>query len=194
MGYYRFPVANRSITLNPLTELLVKRDIPTESVVRAVARVSTVPMPSIVALVEELEVRVDRKDYEKAAKNIVAAIIAGADTAAKVQEAVYKRIPKVAVVVAPPRVLAVSPVASGLPTVETNAMLATPVNPANVAPVVGRRGRKKLGNSDFNKVVGILDANPNVGRDAALNLLIAAGIKKSSAVVYVWRYNKGERD
>ena len=61
-------------------------------------------------------------------------------------------------------------------------------------PVTGKVGRKRRNNSEFCRAVTVLDAaSKNLSRADLLQLVIAEGISKSSAPVYLWRYNKGER-
>ena len=60
--------------------------------------------------------------------------------------------------------------------------------------VKGRRGRRRLGNSDFCKTARIIDDNPKADRETIKALVIAAGVKEASVPVYLWRYHtKGER-
>lgn len=89
----------------------------------------------------------------------------------------------------------------GAPVVETDEVVIAPVEPVvreEVAPAIvvkGRKGRKRLGNSDFCKIVPVIEGAPkDAGRQGILNAIMAAGIKESSAKVYLWRYNNGERE
>lgn len=56
----------------------------------------------------------------------------------------------------------------------------------------GKAGRKR-GKSVFCKAVAIIEANPKADRETLLKLIMDSGVGKSSAQVYLWRYNKGER-
>jgi len=62
-----------------------------------------------------------------------------------------------------------------------------------VTPYAGR-GRRRNGNSDFCKAVAIIEATGSAERGVRLAALLAAGYNKSSAGVYLWKYNSGARD
>lgn len=86
----------------------------------------------------------------------------------------------------------------GAPVVDNREVTIAPVIPLakpQEEPVRRGRGRRKNGKSDFCKAVAIIEANMSGDRSVQIGALLKAGITKSSAAVYLWRYHtKGERD
>lgn len=185
-----------------MRDLLTKYGIPSNTLVAAVNALNEASEETIEGFNREFGITTTGDDALSSARFAADAILRGADTTAKVVAFVGKRmLGQAAALAAPTSVMVV-----GQPVVDTPTVTIVPVEEqpvaveagAEAAPVVkvkGRPGRKRLGNSDMCKAVAAIESAPKGAlRDEVLNCIIAAGIKKSSAVVYLWRYNKGERE
>lgn len=132
-------------------------------------------------------------DVPQTARLVADALLKGADSVDKVVGYVRKRmmghVEKPVVLNAPVRIV-------GVPVVDNAEVIIAPVVPlAAVATIRPGRGRRKNGRSDMCKAVALIEAAGEAAdRDTILASLVAGGLNKSSAAVYLWRYNKGERD
>ena len=174
-----------------LFDCLKRYGIPAHSLNRAVQWVNTLSHHAVTRMVDEFGLQVDKSHEEKAAKCVVHAILNGAEDSEKVVAFVYTRIPKlvktVPTIVRTMEHLAPSFGNLGMMTVE--APLSTIIQEK-----MDNRGRRKTGNSAFCKAVELLDSAPTLSKAAQIDLLVANEIKKSSALVYHWKYCKGERE
>lgn len=171
-----------------LKALLVEHGITINSAARAVQDVNYLSPKAVKALVTDLGLSVN--DHVAAAKYAVNAILSGVEDLERIATYVYGKTPKAVVVV--PSVYVSPSVTMVSPLGEINqGILPTHLIP-NFEPVTVRKARRKNGNSGFDRSKAILLANPNATRDEQLKLLVAAGIVDKSAVVYLWRFNKGE--
>ena len=181
-----------------MRDLLNKHGIPADSLPEAVDFVSSASEDAVQSFNAEFGIKLSGLDAITAARFAVDAIYRGAGAVDKVVGYVAKRM------LAGPEKAAQKPstvTTVGAPVVDTPEVTVAPVVPivdGSAAPPVkvkGRRGRKRLGNSDFCKAVATIDAMaPGADRNTILDCIVASGIKRSSAVVYLWRYNKGERE
>lgn len=182
-----------------MRNLLTKHGIPTTTLAAAVEFLNSASDATVTAFNHEFGLYLTGDDGLTAARFAADAIFRGAGAVDKVVGYVGKRMTGQAVQAAPAPPARV--VMVGTPVVDTPEVTIVPVVVADetgdVAPVVkvaGRRGRKRLGNSDFCKTARIIDANPKADRETIKALVVAAGIKEASVPVYLWRYyTKGER-
>jgi hypothetical protein len=163
------------------------------SVSRAVQTINDKPDATVKALVNEFHLEVAETDVDRAAKYIVHAILNAAQTSDAVVAHVYTRVPRYkapAAVATPQYNMTIAPFGAqvSVPEAEPDAPLATPVVMADAVSAVRNRAP-----SAFVSAVALLDDNKTLARSAQIELLKTNGIKESSAVVYIWRYNKGER-
>lgn len=178
-----------------MRNILTKHGIAATNLRDAVEFLNSADDSKVEAFNREFGLHMSGADALSAANFAADAIFRGATAVDKVVGYVAKRMTGMAVQaapVAPERMVVV-----GVPVVDTPEVTIVPVVVLSDAPVVsvkGRRGRKRLGNSDFAKVVGIIEANAGQERRTVLDCIVAQGIKDSSAAVYLWRYNKGERE
>lgn len=132
------------------------------------------------------------EDAGMVARFIVDAILRGAEDIAAVKGYVTKRLTGNT----PPSIVGRPVVVAAAPVYEDSEVVVTAVE--DVAPAVavkGKRGRKKNGLSAMCKAVAIIEGYAKgTERQTVLDALVSAGINKSSAAVYMWRYNNGERD
>lgn len=177
-----------------LEAVLVRYAIPMVSVSRAVQTINDKSDATVKALVNEFKLEVAESDIDKAAKYIVHAILNAAQTSEAVVAHVYTRVPRVkpaAAATNPQYRMTIAPFGTqvSVPVAESNVALALPVEVAETAAAKVRVRAP----SAFLKAVELLDANKGIGRTAQIELLKTNDIKESSAVVYIWKYNKGER-
>jgi hypothetical protein len=172
-----------------MRDLLTKHGIPTDTLVSAVHFLNEAPDKTVKAFNAEFGLTPPAADALSAARFAADALFKGA-TVDKVAGYVGKRLlgltPQPA-----PIIIAAAP-----PIVETETVTVVQVASEQSAfpTVKGKRGRKKLGNSDMCKAVAAIEsADKKADRQTILDCIVAAGIKKASAVVYLWRYNNGER-
>ncbi len=179
-----------------MRNLLTKHGIPTDTLSNAVGHLASVEDSVVEAFNREFGLTMRGNDALSAARFAVDAIFRGAEAVDKVVGYVAKRMTWMT---EKPAVKPAPVVMVGVPVVDTPEVTIVPVvvmDHAETAVVVkGRRGRRRLGNSDFAKAVGIIEANSGVDRQTTIDCIVAAGIKESSAAVYMWRYHtKGERE
>lgn len=184
-----------------MRNLLTLHGIPSDSINSAVEFLNSAPDATIQAFIKEFDLNLKGADALVAARFAADAIFRDAKAVDKVVGYVAKRMTGMAEKPAttPFRVVMV-----GGPVVDTSEVSVVPVvalgesdGRAEVAPamvVKGRRGRKRRGDSAMCKAVKAIEASGAKEREALLQCIIAQGIKESSAVVYLWRYNKGERE
>lgn len=182
-----------------MRNLLTKHGIPTTNLAAAVEFLNEAPESTANAFAAEFGLKMTGNEALTAARFAADAIFRGAGAVDKVVGYVAKRMtgmPASAAPVAPVRVVMV-----GQPVVDNESVTIAPVvveaGTPTTAPTVkvkGKPGRKRLGNSDFCKAVAAIEASKSKDRQALLDCIVAAGIKQTSAVVYLWRYNKGERE
>ena len=185
-----------------MRDLLTKHGIPSDNLSAAVDFISAASEEKVSAFNAEFGFNLNDDDATTAARFAVDAIYRGAATVDKVVGHVAKRMTG-----APEKAAAapVTMVMAGPAAVDNSEVTVAPVEAVTegdgqteAAPAVkvkGRRGRKRLGNSDFCKAVSIIQSLPaNADRKTVLDCLVAQNIKQTSAVVYLWRYNKGERE
>lgn len=179
-----------------MLDRLSKHRIPATNIAAATNFLNSAPEATLVAFNAEFGLTPADEDALAVARFAADAVLRGAGAVDKVVAYVAKRM----MGIAPKPVIAASPVIVGAPVVDTPEVVIAPVVelPAETAPVIkvkGKRGRKRLGNSDMCKAVAAIEGAPTgADRQTLLDCIIAAGIKQSSAVVYLWRYNKGERE
>ncbi len=180
-----------------MLDRLTKHRIPATNIAAASAFLNAAPEATLAAFNAEFGLTPDEDDALAVARFAADAVLRGAGAVDKVVAYVAKRM----MGIAPKPVIAASPVTVvGAPVVDTPEVVIAPVVeiPTETAPVIkvkGKRGRKRLGNSDMCKAVAAIESAPTgADRQVLLDCIIAAGIKQSSAVVYLWRYNKGERE
>ena len=177
-----------------MREILTKHGIPTTNLMEVSEFISSADYPTIRDFNREFGLHIGgRDDAESAACFAADAILRGATSVDKVVSYVSKRMTGQA---AKPEPRAYTVVMAGPAVVDTPEVTIVPVvvSKANTVTVKGRRGRKRLGDSDFCKAVSIIEANPKADRETLKACIIAAGINNSSAGVYLWRYGKGERE
>jgi hypothetical protein len=186
-----------------MRDLLTKHRIPATNIVAATDFLNSADDSVIRAFIGEFGLNLNGSDAIAAARFAADAILRGAGAVDKVVGYVSKRMtgfaPKPAPAVSPVRIV-------GEAVVDTPEVIVAPVVEvrAEAVPVIkvkGKRGRPRLGNSDFCTAVKAIEA---VGPKAERAALLAAvtsqasskggNIKQSSAVVYLWRYNNGERE
>lgn len=177
-----------------LEAVLGRYAIPMASVNRGVQSINDKSDATVKALVNEFRLEVAESDIDRAAKCIVHAILNAAQTSEAVVAHVYTRVPRakpVAAATNPQYRMTIAPFGAqvSVPVVESNVALALPVEMAETAAATVRVRPA----SAFSKAVELLEANKAISRAAQIDLLKANDIKESSAVVYIWRYNKGER-
>lgn len=176
-----------------MRNLLTKHGIPTNTLTEALDFINESDTFSVQAFNKEFGLTMKGEDALVAARFAADAVFRGAASVDKVVSYVAKRMLGVAEKPAP----APAPVTVvGPAVVDTPDVTIVPVVVMGESAVVvkGRRGRKRLGNSDFCKTARIIDANPAADRDTIKALVIAAGVKEASVPVYLWRYHtKGER-
>lgn len=183
-----------------MKRLLIEYGIPMANMVEAMESVYHMSEKAQREFLQEFNLeRVASDMVLPATRFAVDAIHRGADTPQKVVAYVAKRLMGNPTVERPVQPTVVSGPTLSAPVGDTGKTItATPVQPnAKVEGLVvkGRRGRKKLGNSDFCKAVGIIESNLGLSRKKVAELMVAANIKESSANVYLWRYHtKGERE
>ena len=134
-------------------------------------------------------------DAHSTARYVADAVIRGADSVDKVVGYVRKKVMGQTV---KPVTLNVPVTIVGVPIVDNESVTISAVTETDpqTAPVVRHgRGRRKNGKSDFCKAVAVIERlGASSNRDLLLNAMIADGLNKSSAAVYLWRYmSKGER-
>lgn len=185
-----------------MRNLLTKHGIPADSLPGAVDFISAASEDAVLAFNAEFGITMTGHDAFTAARFAVDGIYRGAAAVDKVVGYVAKRMTG-----APEKAVQkpVTVVMAGAPVVDTPDVTVAPVvavtesdGRTEAVPVIkvkGRRGRKRLGNSDFCKAVAALGALPaTADRKTMLDCLVSKGIKRTSAVVYLWRYNNGERE
>lgn len=169
-----------------LKAFLVQNGIPVRSAAGAVNEVKFIDARTVDAILAEVGVTVN--DTYLAVKLVINAIMTGVEDKERIQTYVYGKTPKFV-----PRAVYVAPrslLTSELGDIGDSLL---PYNLPTIQSVTIRKVRGKTGGSGFDRSVTLLDANPQASRDERINLLVAAGIAKASALVYVWKYNKGER-
>lgn len=171
---------------------LSRYGIPTASVNRAVQSVNGLSNHTIAQMVKEFGLEISTDENHRAAKCIVHALLSGASDKDAVVNFVYKRVARLEPVVQTAAVTVDS--FQTVSVISSGGIVATTAPLAAVSTITGKMGRQKLGNSAFNRAVTLLDESNHLSRSAKIDSLIAAGIKKSSAVVYLWRYNNGDRE
>lgn len=176
-----------------MRNLLTQYGIPSDNLRDAVEFLNAADYDTAEDFIAEFGLKLYGPDALSAARFAVDAVFRNADSTSKVVGYVSKMMTGGASR-APQRPVTIV----GVPVVETETVTIVPVEPEANAPAIvvkGRRGRRRLGNSDFCKAVVAIEAAPkDGGREGILDCIIAAGIKRSSAVVYLWRYNNGERE
>jgi hypothetical protein len=189
-----------------MRNLLTKHGIPADTLSNAVEFLTSADDATVRAFNREFGLTMTGSDAVSAARFAADAIFRGAGAVDKVVGYVAKRMTGMAASAAP--VAAERVVMVGAPVVDSPEVVIVPVVTIPTSPSVtckdgkvtalkvkGKRGRKRLGDSDFAKVVGIIEANPKAERQTVMDCIVAAGIKQSSAAVYLWRYHtKGERE
>lgn len=183
-----------------MRDLLTKHRIPATNIAAATAFLNAASDGTVAAFNSEFGLTPSREDAVAVARFAADAILRGAGAVDKVVAYVAKRMTGFA----PKPVVTASPVTVvGVPVVDTPEVIVAPVvvNAAPSVKVPGKRGRKRLGNSDFCAAVAAIEAAPKGAERAVLLDCIMAqasskggNIKQSSAVVYLWRYGKGERE
>lgn len=183
-----------------MRDLLTKHRIPSTNIVAATDFLNAADASLVSAFIRDLGLNLSGNDALSAARFAADAILRGAGAVDKVVQYVAKRMTGTA----PKPVAAASPVRIvGEPVVDTPVVVVAPVviDKAPVIKVKGKRGRPRLGNSDFCTAVAAIEAlGPKAERSALLAAVTAqasskgGNIKETSAVVYLWRYNKGERE
>lgn len=177
-----------------MREILTKHGIPTTNLMEASEYLAAAYPPDVKRFILEFNLAFpDDDDSESAACFAVDAILRGATTVDKVVDFVAKRFSGQAL---KPEPRAYTVVMAGPAVVDTPEVTIVPVvvSKANAVTVKGRKGRRRLGDSDFCKAVSIIETNPKADRDTLKACIIAASINNSSAGVYLWRYGKGERE
>ena len=181
-----------------MRNLLTKHGIPDTTLIAAVDFLNVADEATVEGFIREFKLTMNGRDALAAARFAADAIFRGAGAVDKVVGYVAKMMTGFA---PKPAARAVPVTMTGGPVVDMSEVVLVPVEPTvreEVAPVIavkGRRGRKRLGDSDFCKAVSAIEGAPkDIGREGLLNCIVAQGIKQSSAVVYLWRYNKGERE
>jgi hypothetical protein len=182
-----------------MRDLLTKYGIPTDTLVSAVHFLNEASEKTVKAFNAEFGLTPPAADALSAARFAADALSAARFAA----DALFRgaAVDKVAGYVGK-RLLGLTPqpapiiIAAAPPIVETETVTVVQVASEQSAfpTVKGKRGRKKLGNSDMCKAVTAIEsADKKADRQTLLNCIVAAGIKQASAVVYLWRYNNGER-
>lgn len=177
-----------------MRDTLTKHGIPDTNVVAAVSFLNDADESVLNAFNHEFGLSPDEDDTLKVARFAATAVLNGAADVGAVKAFVSKRIIGIMPVLNAPVMVI------GVPVVDTPEVTVTEVVEVSfdpTAPVVvhGRKGRRKNGKSEFCKAVKVIEAQPEgVTRKTILDAIVAEGVKASSAIVYLWRYNKGERD
>lgn len=162
-----------------MRDLLTKHGIPATNINDAVEYLDSADYGALEAFSGEFGLVGDAYEH---AKHAVAAILRGASSVDKVVWYVTKQTAP-----APAKPLTIV----GGPIVDNSTVMLVEVVENDVEPVkaVARRRRS----SDFQRAVTAIEACGSVERSAWLAAMADIGIKKSSAVVYSWRYQNGER-
>lgn len=175
-----------------MRDLLTKHDIPDTTISAAVEFLNSAPDDAVESFTKEFGLSLNRTDTLSAGRFAADAILRGADSVDKVRGYIAKRMLGSP---APP-VITITPVTlAGIPSVDNSLVTVTPMVMDEVpsAPIKGKRGRPK--SKAFANAATLLDGLAHKAERAVmLDCLVAAGINKSSAAVYVWRYNKGLRE
>ena len=171
--------------------ILEQHTIPTTTIAAAVAAMTSMDDNLLVSFCNDFGLTPTADDALTTARFAADAVFRGAVDKAAVVAYVRKRLLGQAVVNAPIIVI-------GVPVVDTPDLTVVQVTDAepdtSAAPVKYGRGRRKNGKSDFCKAVATIEAaGAAASRETVLQCLVASGIKQTSAVVYLWRYGKGER-
>lgn len=169
-----------------LKAFLASNGIPTRSAAGAVNEVRFLDNRTVDAILAKVGVTV--VDRLQATRMVVNAIMTGCEDNDRIQTYVYSKVGKYV-----PRAVYVAPQAMLTPELGEISDSLKPYNLSTMQAVTIRKARRKTGSSGYDRSVTILDANPTAGRDERINLLVAQGIAKASALVYLWKYNKGER-
>jgi hypothetical protein len=187
-----------------MRSILLQQGIPAESLADAIDFLNSAPDATIEAFNAAFGMTPDDADALAVSRFAVDAIFKGAASVDKVVGYVAKRM----LGIAPKPEAKPSPVVMvGAPVVDNEDVTVVPVvvmpevreETVPTIKVKGKRGRKRLGDSDMCKAVAVIEATPGVERATLLELICAQPskggglIKESSAAVYLWRYNKGER-
>lgn len=193
-----------------MRDILTKHQIPTDNLPNAVAALNMADTTVTEAICAAFGLNLTDDNALAASRYIAEAVIRLGDAATteKVVAHVKRKMPVMEVaapVPAPVETETVenetvaeeveSPVSTGLgmfvsTTTVVNDMLVTALPTTEVKR---GRGRPKNQNNDFAKAVSIIESLGSVQRSTILDAIIASGIKKSSAQVYLWHYNKGKR-
>jgi hypothetical protein len=176
-----------------MLNVLTKYGIPTDTLVKAVNYLNDAPEAVIASLNSEFNLSPPKCDALATARFVADAIFRGA-TADKIPGYVGKRL--LGQVPAPaPTVVVMN--ADALPVIDETeeyvVVQAAPTPEPALESVKGKRGRRKDGKSAMCKAVAIIEKNAKADRHTILDAIVASGVKQTSAVVYLWRYNKGER-
>lgn len=176
-----------------LTALLVQRNI------RSPQNIDRMSTDAVAAFLAEFNITVAEGHRVPAAKVAVssAMISPNADVAA-IAKSVYRRFPEVVPVAdvqdeEAPVQFKVGPCVASLGFYDAATTVeVVPVIP-EVQPEEAVTGTRRRGESAFDRAVAMLDNAGTLTREAQVALLLANEYNKSSANVYVWKYNKGER-
>jgi hypothetical protein len=178
-----------------MRDLLTKYGIPATNIADAAAFLNSASNGVVESFTKEFGLNLNTSESLTASRFAADAIFRGADTVGKVVGYVAKRMlggP------APKSTGMVTMVLAGIPSVDNSNITVTPVmtiNDAATAPIHGKRGRPRLGNSGFAKAVALLDTfGEEEERSVLLDCIIASGINEKSAMVYLWKYKKGLRE
>lgn len=179
-----------------MRDILAKHGIPSNTLAAAVGFLNEQDEDSevIESFNAEFGLTPNYQDATMVARFAVDAILRGAEDIATVKSYVGKRLTGTS----PPTVVGRPIVVAAAPVYEDAAVVVTPVeeDPTSIPVAVkGKRGRKKNGLSAMCKAVKVIEGfAAGTERQTIIDALIAANINKSSAAVYLWRYNNGERD
>lgn len=185
-----------------MRDLLTKHGIPDTNIAAATAFLNSAPDKTVHAFIDEFDLSLDNRDVLTAARFAADAILRDAGSVDKVVGFVRKRMTGFVQKPEAP-VVSVTTIV-GEPVVDTPDVTIVPVieaGPAIAVKVKGKRGRPRNGDSDFCRAVAAIEkVGPAAERDTLLAAVTAqqsskgGKIKQSSAVVYLWRYGKGERE
>lgn len=188
-----------------MRSILLQQGIPADTLADAVSFLNSAPDEAIESFNAAFGLTPDDSDALAVARFAVDAIFKGAASVDKVVGYVAKRM----LGVAPkpdtkpaPVVMAGSPVVDNEDVTVVPVVVMPEVREATVPAikVKGKRGRKRLGDSDMCTAVKAIETAPGAERATLLDLICAqpskngGTIKQTSAVVYLWRYGKGERE
>jgi hypothetical protein len=179
-----------------MRDFLTKYGISTDTLSAAVNSINAADDSVTKAFVAEFGMTLSGDDSRSAARFAADAILRGANSSDKVVGFVRKRIAGLSVA----NLTFTAPVAASAPVAVVEEVEDVPVVtvtedttvPLVTVEVKRGRGRPRLENNDVAKAVAIIESMAGSKLVEQRRAIIAAGIHKSSANVYLWKYHHGK--